>query len=153
MMWNSQDVYSNERTENIMMIVMRRTSLTTEQAKELARIFRKRREEKGLSIRQLAAAANVHLGTVSGLEHGTNLAPQPEILKTIARVLELSMSDLFLIADWLPVDELPSLQPYLRAKYGLGESDAAEIDHYLMRLREQRGNRDGRGPIAREDEH
>ena len=134
-------------------IVMRRTSLTNQQAHDLAVILRGRRQDKGLSVRQLAAAAGVHLGTISGLEHATNLAPQPEILKAIAKALDLSMSDLFIIADWLPAGELPSLQPYLRAKYGLGKRDAAELDDYLSQLQARHGSAGTPGPINREDEH
>jgi len=106
-----------------------------------------------LSVRQLAAAAGVHLGTISGLEHATNLAPQPEILKAIAKALDLSMSDLFIIADWLPANELPSLQPYLRAKYGLGKRDAAELDDYLAQLQAKHGGIGTTGPLDHEDEH
>lgn len=133
--------------------VMRRTSLTNNQAQELAAIFRARREYMGLSVRQLAAAAGVHLGTISGLEHGTNLTPQPEILKSIAKALDLSMSDLFVIADWLPAGELPSLQPYLRAKYGLGKRAAVELDGYLASLQARHRSHGTSGPINREDEH
>lgn len=136
-----------------MILVMRRTSLTNKQAQELAAILRARRLAMNLSVRQLAAAAGVHLGTISGLEHATNLAPQPEILKDIAKALNLSMSDLFIVADWLPVGELPSLQPYLRAKYGLGKRDAAELDDYLSQLQARHGSAGIPGPINREDEH
>lgn len=135
------------------MNVMRRTSLTNKQAQELAAILRARRQTMNLSVRQLAAVAGVHLGTISGLEHATNLTPQPEILKAIAKALSLSMSDLFIVADWLPAGELPSLQPYLRAKYGLGKRDAAELDDYLAQLQAKHGSTSTPGPRDHEDEH
>jgi len=56
----------------------------------------------------------------------------------------------FVIADWLPADELPTLKPYLRAKYhDLPESAITELEAYANRLIQRHG---GHGPINREDE-
>jgi transcriptional regulator with XRE-family HTH domain len=130
---------------------MGRSTLTTKQAQELAGIFRRGREAQRLSTRQLAAKAGVSHGTVNQLENAGNLAPRPDILRAIAGALELPLSDLLILTDWLPADELPSLQPYLRAKYGLGKRDAAEIDDYLTRLKARHGG-GSPGPLDREDE-
>ncbi len=131
--------------------VMTRNNLTMHQAQEIARLFRDRRAELGLSVRAVASQAGVSPSYVNVLEHAARLAPRPDLLKAVAEALEISSSDLFAIADWLPRRELPSLQPYLRAKYGLGSRDAAEIDDYLTRLQARRGG--GSGPVDREDEH
>jgi len=129
---------------------MRRTSLTPEQAKKLADIFRTRRMQLGLSMRQVAAKTGFDIATVVNLEAATNLSPLPGTLRAIARVLDLSISDLFVIADWLPAGELPTLKPYLRAKYhDLDEAAIAELERYADRLIQRHG---GRGPINREDE-
>lgn len=132
---------------------MRRTSLTQTQARQLARILKPRRITLHYSIRDVANLAGVNKDSVATLENGTNLTPQPETLKAIAQALELSVTDLMLVADWLPVGELPNLQPYLRAKYGLSDQQAAELDDYLARLQRRHGSQGGTGPSDHEDEH
>jgi transcriptional regulator with XRE-family HTH domain len=129
---------------------MRHASLTPDQARQLGELLASRRETKGLSMRALARAIGGNIATISALEAGTNLAPQPETLKAIARALDVSISDLFVIADWLPAGELPTLRPYLRAKYhDLDEQAIAELERYAERLTQRHG---GTGPIDREDE-
>jgi transcriptional regulator with XRE-family HTH domain len=105
------------------------------------------------SIRDVASRAGVNKDSVATLENGTNLTPQPETLKAIAQALELSVTDLMLIADWLPPGELPNIRPYLRAKYGLSDRDAAELDDYLTQLQKRHGSQGGTGPSDHEDEH
>ena len=113
-------------------------------------ILAARRAELGLSIRQVAARAGLQLMTVSNLENGTNLGPQPDTLKALARVLGLSVSDLYVLADWLPANELPTFRPYLRAKYrDLDEQAIADIEAYASQRAERHG---GIGPIGGEDE-
>lgn len=129
---------------------MRRTSLTSEQARQLAEILRSRRTSLGLSMREVAAAAGFNVATVFQLEAGTNLSPLPDTLRAIAEVLRLNVSDLYTIADWLPAGELPTLKPYLRAKYrDLDERAIADIEAYANKRSQRHG---GRGPIEREDE-
>jgi transcriptional regulator with XRE-family HTH domain len=101
-------------------------------------------------MRQLAREIGANIATISALEAGSSLSPQPDILKAIARVLDLPSSDLFVIADWLPADELPTLRPYLRAKYhDLDEQAIADIEAYANRRARRHGST---GPIDREDE-
>lgn len=129
---------------------MRRTSLTEQQAKDLAAILVAQRVELGLSMRQVAARAGFHIRTIESLEAGTNLSPLPDTLIAIARVLDLSVSDLYALADWLPANELPTLKPYLRAKYRqLDEQAIADIEAYANQRAQRHG---GTGPVAREDE-
>ncbi|MFL6162736.1 MAG: helix-turn-helix domain-containing protein [Jatrophihabitantaceae bacterium] len=129
---------------------MRRSSLTQLQAKQLAAILTARRTALGLSMRQVATRSGLHVSNIAIVEAGTNLSPQPNTLKAIARVLHLSVSDLYVLADWLPAGELPTLKPYLRAKYrDLDEQAIGEIEA-LARERAQRHG--GTGPIDREDE-
>jgi transcriptional regulator with XRE-family HTH domain len=101
-------------------------------------------------MRDVARQSGVNIATISLLEAGTYLSPQPDTLKIIARVLQLPASDLFITADWLPADDLPTLQPYLRAKYHeLDEQAIADIEAYANRRAQRHG---GSGPIGREDE-
>jgi len=127
-----------------------RSSLSAEQARRLGIFVGGRRKQLGLSMRQLARQIGTNISTISALEGGSSLSPQPDTLKAIARVLEVPISDLFVVADWLPADELPTLRPYLRAKYGdLDEQVIADIEAYANQRARRHG---GTGPVDREDE-
>jgi len=129
---------------------MRRTSLTPIPAQQLAELLRTHRQAAGLSMRQLAQASGVNVSIISQLEAGARPNPLPDTLKAVARVLKLPITDLFVTADWLPADELPTLKPYLRAKYrDLDEQAIAEIEAYAQQRVQRHG---GTGPIDREDE-
>lgn len=132
--------------------MMTKKRLTSKQIHEIARLFRDRRQQLGLSTRQVGARAGISHGTVHLLEHAVNVSPRLDILRAVAEALEISQSDLFAAAEWLPTDELPTIQPYLRAKYGLSKRDAAELDDYLTKLRARRDGAGDYGPIGREDE-
>ena len=127
-----------------------RSSLTADQARRLGIFVGGRRRQLGLSMRQLAREIGTNISTISALEAGTSLSPQPDTLKGVARVLDLSVSDLYLLTDWLPADELPTLKPYLRAKYrDLDERAIADIEAYANQRAQRHG---GTGPVNREDE-
>ena len=130
--------------------VMRRTSLTPTQARALGRAIRRRREERGLGVRGLEAASGVNVASIVFLERGDILAPQPDTLKAIAAALDMPISDLFTVAGWLPANELPTLKPYLRAKYReLDEKAIADLERYAEQLTKKYGSH---GPIDHEDE-
>jgi transcriptional regulator with XRE-family HTH domain len=128
---------------------MRRTSLTPIQARQLGQLLRKRREARGLGVRGLEAASGVNISSIISLERGDILAPQPDTLKALAAALDMPVSDLFTVAGWLPAKELPTLKPYLRAKYRqLDEAAIADLERYAERL----ARKHGAGPVDREDE-
>jgi transcriptional regulator with XRE-family HTH domain len=129
---------------------MRRTSLTPDQAKQLAVIVRDYRHKRGLSMRRVAVQAGFNVATLAGLEAGTILSPQPSTLKAVAEVLAIDLGQLYTALNWLPAQPLPSLAPYMRAKYhDLPEAAIAELEAYANRLIQRHG---GHGPINREDE-
>ena len=129
---------------------MRRTSLTNEQAGHLATILRTRRAELRLSMRDVAADSGLQLATISGLETGSNLTPQPSTIAAIAKTLELSLSDLYAAVGWLPAGELPGLRPYMRAKFReLPEDAVAEVEAFIDQLANRHGTH---GPRDHEDE-
>jgi len=129
---------------------MRRTSLTPEQALALAKILRAKRAVLQLSMRQVEAVSGVNSATIVRLERGSILTPQPETLKAMAAALDLSVSDLFAVADWVPAQELPTFRPYLRAKYKqLPESAVAEMEQFFEHLTMRHG---AHGPADGEDE-
>ena len=126
--------------------------MTSEEAKRLARTLKRRREGLGLSASEVARRAGVRNSTVTRIELAQILSPRAENLKAIAGVLELPVSDLFAAADWVPKGELPSFQPYLRAKYGdLPDTAVAELERSFTQLAERYGY-DPAGPAPGEDE-
>jgi transcriptional regulator with XRE-family HTH domain len=96
-------------------------------------------------------ATRPHLSNgLTHLEAGSNLAPQPSTLKALAEVLQIDLGQLYTELNWLPAQPLPSLAPYMRAKYhDLPESAIAELEAYANRLIQRHG---GQGPLNREDE-
>lgn len=62
----------------------------------------KRREELGLSQRDLADRASVSNGTISFIEQGITEQPKPTTLGKIARALGMSVDDLYTMAGILP---------------------------------------------------
>lgn len=129
---------------------MRRASLTRERALALGQVVNDRRNEIGMSLRQLAAKTGLDSATVLRLERGDILTPQADTLTSIAEILDLPVSDLFTVAGWVPPKELPTLRPYLRTKYGqLPEDAVGEMEAFFGRLAKKHGMR---GPNDGEDE-
>jgi transcriptional regulator with XRE-family HTH domain len=133
-----------------MNLEMRRTSLTPIQARRLGQLLRQHREARGLGIRGLEAASGVNVSSIVSLERGDILAPQPDTIKALAAALDMPVSDLLTVAGWLPAGELPTLKPYLRAKYRqLDETAIADLERYAEQLAKKHGHS---GPVDREDE-
>ncbi len=110
----------------------------------LGSILRQRRLELGLSLGQLAAVTGLHKSFLSRLESGVVRQPSTDSLQRIAAALELPDTAVFGLLDDRARDQLPPLQPYLRAKYDLPDAVIAEIAAYLGRYGElSSGPRDG----------
>lgn len=119
-------------------------------SRRLADLIRKKRRSRHLSARELARMAGVDVATVTRLELAQIPHPRPDSLKAIAGALDLRVSDLFAVADWVPRHELPSLLPYLHAKYRqLPDSALREIGAFADRVRLEHGDS---GPLDGEDE-
>ncbi len=126
--------------------------MTPERIEQLAAVLKQKRQELGLSASEVARQTGLDVGTISRIERGQIAAPQAGNLKEIARVLQISATDIFAIADLLPEGELPTFKPYLRAKYGDLPDDAmAELEASFTRIAKQHGY-DGNGPAPGEDE-
>jgi transcriptional regulator with XRE-family HTH domain len=91
--------------------------MNQDQAKSLGQLLRQRRQEMGLSKRQLAGLAQVRDSTVVRLEQGRFASPSPAKLARLAAALNLPLADVFAGAGYLVPDELPSFEAYLRARY------------------------------------
>jgi transcriptional regulator with XRE-family HTH domain len=123
-----------------------------DQAARLGALIRNRREELGLSTRQLAEQAGMNFATVARIEQGQFAAPGPDKLARIAEALGLNTADLFGLADYTVPDDLPSFQPYLRSKYRDMPSGAVEdLNKAFERIIKRHGY-DPDGPRDGEDE-
>lgn len=118
---------------------------------QLATTLEERREELGLSAREVARRADVDVMTYRRLEKAEHSKPSTSVLEAVAEALDLPVSDLFAILDWLPKDELPSLTPYLRTKYtNMPDEAVREMSDYFQLLSKKYKISDG--PIDGEDE-
>jgi transcriptional regulator with XRE-family HTH domain len=115
----------------------------------LGHYLQQRRREAGFTVRGLARAAGIDATGISRLEHGENEAPLPETLAKLARVLEVDVNDLYVLAGYQTSLYLPSFQPYLRERYNLSteavDQLASIFDLILERDLRQRGGHDDDG--------
>ena len=123
-----------------------------EQAKELGQRLRARREELGLSLRQLAEQADMNDATIVRIEQGAFAAPAPDKLARIAEALGLSLADVFALAEYAVPDDLPSFQPYLRSKYRDMPREAVDDLNKAFDRIVRRHGYDPAGPQDGEDE-
>lgn len=127
--------------------------MTPTEAKRLARTLKQQREALGLSAAEVARRACVTTGTITRLELAQIASPRAENLKAIADVLDIPASDLFVTADWLPRNELPTFTPYLRSKYAdLPPAARRELEQSFARVAQKYGYAPD-GPAPGEDEH
>lgn len=111
-----------------------------EQARELGQRLRERREQLGLSVRELAERAETTHTTVVRLEQGAYDAPAPDKLSRIADALGLNLADVFALADYSVPSELPSFRPYLRTKYrNLPTPAVEELERSFKRIAKRHG--------------
>lgn len=91
--------------------------MNQEQARRLGRYIRRLRRARKLAASRLAPSVGVDASQILRLERGEVSAPQAALLTRIADYFEIPISDLFVLAGY-PVDSsLPSIEPYLRARY------------------------------------
>jgi transcriptional regulator with XRE-family HTH domain len=123
-----------------------------EDLERIGRTLSKARERLGLSAAEVARRAGMPTSTVTRIESAQFATPQPDSLKAIADVVGVDVADLFVTADWLPKEGLPTFAPYLRAKYGdLPPEALADLEQSFARIAERYGY-DADGPSEGEDE-
>jgi transcriptional regulator with XRE-family HTH domain len=111
----------------------------SEQVNEFARTLQERRQQLGLSLSEVARRAGMDKGSLSLLERGLT-KPKPESIRALAHVLGIPASDLLTAADYLPSGDLPSLRPYMRARYRqLPDEALTEIEEFVEHLARQHG--------------
>ena len=108
--------------------------------------IRDQRHALGISRRELMRRSGV--ANLPRLELGMTTSPRTDSLQAIADVLGISLSEL--VAAGRP-EELPTLTPYLRAKYGdMPEEGRRRMTKYFERLAKEYNMTDG--PKDGEDE-
>jgi transcriptional regulator with XRE-family HTH domain len=98
---------------------------TGDQPGTLGEYVRQKREEAGLSQRQLAVAAGVSFSNISRLESGFHASPSPGLLKNIADVLDIDLAEMLSYLG-IEVGGSGSLNDYLRRDYYLPDEGVAE---------------------------
>jgi transcriptional regulator with XRE-family HTH domain len=116
--------------------ISRRDKSVTRDLQQLSALLKGERERAGLTVRQLAEAAGLVPSTVSRLESGLIASPKPDHLQRLAQALGIDVEELYAAAGYLTEGALPELRPYLRAKYGLTDQQAGQIEGYLQALRD-----------------
>lgn len=105
-----------------------------------------KREALGISQRELIRRSGVI--NLNRLELGTTPSPRTDTLQAVADALGISLAEL--VAAGRP-EELPTLTPYLRAKYGdMPEEGRRRMTKYFERLAKEYNMTDG--PKDGEDE-
>ena len=100
----------------------------------LGQLIRQARERAGLSLRNLEAITGIPRTTLNRLERNQVDDPSADTLLRLADALELNSDDLFILMGHQPSTDLPSLTPYLRAKYRLPPSALAEARQALREI-------------------
>lgn len=91
---------------------------TMTQQESIAALLRRLREDAGLSLRRLAELSGVNVANISRLESGQAPRSTQSSLTKLAEALNVDPRRLYKAAGITDADAaLPSLRPYLRAKY------------------------------------
>jgi transcriptional regulator with XRE-family HTH domain len=102
----------------------------------LGAYVRNRRVKAGMSLRELAAQAQVDPSWLSRLERGVFASPDARLLWRLARALDVEVAELYLAAGYS--DGLPGFAPYLRAKYHhLPEEAIAQLEAHFQLIDEK----------------
>jgi transcriptional regulator with XRE-family HTH domain len=103
----------------------------------LGELIRQARERAGLSLRNLEAVTGISRTMLHRLESNHIDDPGADTLLRLADALELNSDDLFILMGYQPSTGLPSLAPYLRAKYQLPPHALAEAIEALDEIFEK----------------
>jgi transcriptional regulator with XRE-family HTH domain len=110
--------------------------MTTESKNQsLGDFVRARRESRGLDYYEAEQASGLDHTFWRKLEAGQYESPGPKSLEAIAQALQVPLEDLYALAGYEVGVRLPSLKPYLRARYHLPHQAVAELERYFQLLR------------------
>jgi transcriptional regulator with XRE-family HTH domain len=101
--------------------------MTNNKNNTLGEYVRARRHAKGLSLAQAEDRSGIDFTYWSRLELGELKSPNPRHLAAIAAALDLPVQELYGMAGYYLPKLLPSLGPYLRARYDLDADGIAQV--------------------------
>lgn len=104
--------------------------MTHPQKRTLGSELKAKREARGLSIRALAAAADLAPSSVLRLEKD-EIGATDDTLRRLAKLLRTPYRDLAALSG-----DLPAFAPYLRAKYDLSNDAIAELEAHFAAVTE-----------------
>ena len=132
---------------------MQRTNTDTiGHGQRIGSFIRATREDRGLSSQELSTRSGLPKGTISKIENGLAGRPKTDSLDRIARVLGISLAELYVAAGYEAA--LPSLPVYLRSQYRhLTPEQQAELTRQVVAITERYGApASSTGPRPGEDE-
>lgn len=123
--------------------------MTDDERQALADVIRDKRQTLGISGSELARRAGIDKGLLTLLDQKKIAQPKADTIRALATALDIPLADLYAAINWLPEGSLPSLKPYMRAKYDdLPDEAVEQVERYVERL----SRKYHRGPRAGEDE-
>ncbi|WP_255498452.1 helix-turn-helix domain-containing protein [Nakamurella sp. PAMC28650] len=111
---------------------------------KLGQVLRRLRTEKGMTVRELAELTSIPTTSIFRVETGEVAAPRPKQLQVLARALGIDVEELYATAGYIASADLPSLRPYLRAKFGLSDQALGQVEGYVQALRDQTSEQEER---------
>jgi transcriptional regulator with XRE-family HTH domain len=116
--------------------------MTVEAARQLGRLVKQARRDRGLTLRQLDELTGVSYTWLARLEGGRMLAPAPSKLTKVAEALNLPSERIDLIMRGQIANDLPPIRTYFRAKYRLTSAEIAQIEDLFDQIQRDHRNRD-----------
>ncbi|MER6284457.1 helix-turn-helix domain-containing protein [Streptomyces sviceus] len=97
----------------------------------LASYIKKRRLELGLTVRDVAKAANMSASYVTRLEKGERKAVSQHIFRSLSHALQVDPEVLYAASGITAPHEMPGFIDYLRLKYEMDETQAADLSKFI----------------------
>lgn len=91
-------------------------------------VIRGQRERLRLTQPEVAERASLHRSVLDRIEHDRIERPAPGDLAALARALDLSAADLFILAGYASPHDLPSFSLYLRLRYNLSAKELQRLE-------------------------
>lgn len=99
--------------------------------KQLGQLIKTAREAKGLTLRAAADLLEIDKGYYSRIENGEY--PLGKHARAVAKLYGLKVDEVEALAS----TKLPTLRPYLRAKYNLPPEAVAELEQHFKAVSQQ----------------
>ncbi len=114
----------------------------------LGDIIARKRQQKGISQRELANAVKVSNSTIARLERNEITLPGSELLRALARVLDMDYN--YLLAQTQQIDDEPEIRMIQRAAHNMSQEDKERMVDILrltfkdafQDIRDDEGNMD-----------